>query len=187
MIQPTPEPPQAECTQQNRRVLGARLGGMVLLGLVLALSGCGFELRKTPEFAFKSIYTGVAPTSVFGTELKRNLAAMGNIQLITDAAQMKNAQVILDILQELREKTVVGMNASGQVREFQLRLRLKFRLRTPQGKELIPETELLLQQDISFNEAAVLSKEAEEGLLYRNMQTDMVQQILRRLTAVKAL
>ena len=187
MIQPAPEPPQADCTRQNRRVFGARLGGMALLGLGLALSGCGFELRKTPEFAFKSIYTGVAPTSVFGTELKRNLAAMGNIQLITDAAQLKNAQVILDIFQELREKTVVGVNASGQVREFQLRLRVKFRLYTPQGKELIAETELLQQRDISFSESAVLSKEAEEGLLYRNMQTDIVQQLMRRLAAVKEL
>ena len=66
---------------------------------------------------------------------------------------------------------MVGLNASGQVREFQLRTRLRFRLRTPQGKELIPETELLQQRDISFNESAALAKEAEENLLYRDMQT----------------
>ena len=71
------------------------------------------------------------------------------------------------------------------MREFQLRIRLKFKLRTPSGKEIIPETELLVQRDISFNESAVLAKEAEEGLLYRDMQTDMVQQLLRRLSAVK--
>ena len=66
-------------------------------------------------------------------------------------------------------------------------MRLRFRLRTPQGKELIPETELLQQRDISFNESAVLAKEAEEGLLYRDMQTDIVQQLMRRLAAVKSL
>jgi LPS-assembly lipoprotein len=82
---------------------------------------------------------------------------------------------------------VVGLNASGQVREFQLRVRVKFRLRGAQGKELIPDTELLQQRDISFNESAVLAKEAEEGLLYRDMQTDIVQQLLRRLAAVTAL
>jgi LPS-assembly lipoprotein len=48
------------------------------------------------------------------------------------------------------------------VREFQLRTRLKFKLRTPQGKELIPETELLQQRDISFNESAVLAKESRK-------------------------
>jgi LPS-assembly lipoprotein len=80
---------------------------------------------------------------------------------------------------------VVGMSGSGQVREFQLRTRLRFRLRTPQGKELIPDTELLQQRDISYNESAALGKEAEEALLYRDMQTDIVQQLMRRLAAVK--
>jgi LPS-assembly lipoprotein len=171
----------------RQRRVGRRLRGLVALGLILSLVACGFELRKTPEFAFNTVYTEVAPASVLGNELKRTLAAVGNIQLITDAAQAKNAQVILDILQEQREKTVVGMNASGQVREFQLRIRIKFRLRTPQGKELIPETELLQVRDISFNESAVLSKEAESEQLYRNMQTDIVQQLMRRLAAIKEL
>ena len=168
-------------------MVGHCLRGLVTLGLVLSLVACGFELRKTPEFAFKSVYTDVAPASLLGSELKRNLAAAGNIQLITDPAQAKNAQVILDILQQQREKTVVGMNASGQVREFQLRVRIKFRLRTPQGKELIPETELLQQRDQSYDEAFALSKQAEEELLYRTMQSDIVQQLLRRLAAIKEL
>jgi LPS-assembly lipoprotein len=171
----------------SRRVFGTQLGGLALSSLAATLVGCGFELRKPPEFAFNSLYTNVAPTSVLGTELRRNLLAMGSIQLITDAAQAKNAQVILDITQELREKTVVGVTASGQVRELQLRLRLRFRLRTPQGKDLISETELLQQRDQSYSEAFALSKQAEEELLYRTMQSDMVQQILRRLAAVKEL
>ena len=108
-------------------------------------------------------------------------------QLVEDAKDAATAEAVLDILSELREKTVVGVNTSGQVREFQLRLRLRFRVRTPQGKELIGDTELLLQRDISFNESAVLAKEAEEGLIYRDMQSDLVQQIIRRLSAIRAL
>jgi LPS-assembly lipoprotein len=176
---------KAACALQF--VISAKLRRVIVGALAVSLVACGFELRKPPEFVFKTIYANVAPTSVLGTELRRNLSALGNVQLITDAAQLKDAQVILDILQELREKTVVGMSPAGQVREFQLRIRIRFKLRTPQGKELIPETEMLQQRDISFNESAVLSKEAEEGLLYRNMQTDIVQQLMRRLAAVKEL
>ena len=154
---------------------------------LLALGGCGFQLRGAPQLAFSSLYIGIAESSTLGTELKRNLSSLGQLDVITDAKLQPGAQVILDILSEAREKTVVGVNASGQVREFQLRVRMKFRLRTPQGKELIPETELLLQRDISFNESAVLAKEAEEGLMYRDMQTDIVQQLMRRLAAVKTL
>jgi LPS-assembly lipoprotein len=66
-----------------------------------------------------------------------------------------------------------------------LRLQVQFRLRTPQGVELIEPVSLALQRDLSFTETAALSKEIEMGILYRDMQTDIVQQIMRRLSAVK--
>jgi LPS-assembly lipoprotein len=156
------------------------------LAACVLLAGCGFQLRQAPNFAFTSIYVEAVPSSSLANELKRSIASAGTVAVV-GAGQANNAQVVLDVLVDQREKVVVGLNASGQVREFQLRTRLKFRLRTPQGKELIPETELLQQRDISFNESAALAKEAEEGLLYRDMQTDIVQQLMRRLAAVKAI
>lgn len=135
---------------------------------------------------FSSLYSGFAESSNLGQELRRALEANA-VQVITDQRQLKAAQVLLDVLVDQREKTVVGMNASGQVREFQLRVRLKFRLRDSAGKELIPETELLQQRDISYNETGALAKESEEALIYRSMQSDIVQQALRRLSAVKSI
>jgi len=93
--------------------------------------------------------------------------------------------VILDILQELRQRVVMGTNASGQVRELQLRMTVKFRLRNPEGVEWIEPVELYLDRDLSFSETAALSKEVEEAMLYRDMQNDIVQQIVRRLARVK--
>ncbi len=151
-----------------------------------ALSGCGFALRGAANLPFNTLYAGFAESSSLGQELRRSLEASG-VRVITDNRQLDAAQVILDVLTDQREKTVVGVNASGQVREFQLRTRFKFKLRTREGKELIPETELLLQRDISFNESGALAKESEEAILYRSMQSDIVQQALRRLSSVKAL
>ena len=164
---------------RNRRLILAALPAMLL-------AGCGFQLRQAPDFAFDTILIGAPAASPLGNELRRSIASTGRVQVLPPV-QIEQAQVVLDLLQEQREKVVVGLNASGQVREFQLRTRVKFRLRTPRGKELIPETELLQQRDISFNESAVLSKESEENLLYRDMQSDLVQQLMRRLAAVKAL
>ena len=147
------------------------------------LAGCGFRLRQAPDFAFGTI--AVPANGGLANELRRNLSSIPDVQLLP-ATEATKADVILDILSDTREKVVVGLNASGQVREFQLRNRVLFRLRTPQGKELIPQTELVQQRDVSFNESAVLAKEAEEALLYRDMQTDLVQQLLRRLAAVKS-
>ena len=157
-----------------------------LAGVTFLLAGCGFQLRQAPNFAFSSIYIAGAPGSPLGNELRRTIASGGNVKVV-DAAGINSAEVVLDLVGDQREKVVVGLNASGQVREFQLRTRVKFKLRTPQGKELIPETELLQQRDISFNESAALAKEAEESLLYRDMQSDIVQQLMRRLAAVKTI
>jgi LPS-assembly lipoprotein len=148
------------------------------------LAGCGFQLRKAPDFAFNTIHVAAGGNSGLANELRRSIAASGAVQVVSPAT-VQQAQVVLDLLSEQREKVVVGLNATGQVREFQLRTRIRFRLRTPGGKELIPDTELLQQRDISFSESAALSKEAEENLLYRDMQTDLVQQLMRRLAAVK--
>jgi LPS-assembly lipoprotein len=161
----------------------------LLLAVVLVaslLAGCGFQLRSKQAFVFQTI--AITPENGGGvaTDVTRYLGGM--VRPVAPAAAGQPApDVILDILQELREKTVVGVNASGQVREFQLRTRVRFRLRTPLGRELIAPTEIVQQRDISFNESAVLAKEAEEALLYRDMQTDVVQQLLRRLAAVKSL
>ena len=158
---------------------------LLMSGAALGLAACGFELRRAPEFAFKTLYSPLAETSMLGVALKRSLESGGNVRVISDARLASQADVILDVLSDQREKTVVGLTAAGQVREFQLRIRFKFRLRTPQGRELISDTEILQQRDISFNESVVLAKEVEEGLLYRDMQSDIVQQIMRRLATVK--
>ena len=152
----------------------------------LALPGCGFALRQAPNFAFKTLFSPLAESSTLGVELKRSLESSGKVQVITDVRQIDKAEVILDVLQDLREKVVVGLNASGQVREFQLRIRFRFKLRSAKNNELIPVTEILQQRDISFNESAVLAKETEEVLLYREMQSDIIQQIMRRLATVNS-
>jgi LPS-assembly lipoprotein len=167
----------------RRRHLAAAALGLA----ALSLAGCGFQLRGAQSFAFKTIFINGADTSALLIELRRAMENNGEVRIITDGKQLDAAQVVMDVVSDQREKTVVGVTSSGQVREFQLRLRFKFKLRSKDGKELIPETEILQQRDISFNESAVLSKEAEEGVLYRNMQSDIVQQIQRRLASVRSL
>jgi LPS-assembly lipoprotein len=126
-------------------------------------------------------------TSSLARELQRTLEGSGSqLKVLRDPAAMPTAQVIMDLLQEQRERVVLGLNVSGQVRELQLRLRVKFRLRTQTGVEIIPDTELLQQRDISYTETAALAKEAEEALQYRDMQRDITQQVMRRLAAVTA-
>ena len=156
----------------------------VVLGVV-ALAGCGFQLRSSQTFAFKTLAVTPERNGLVAADLIRYFGKA--IVPLVSVRGSEPPQAIVDVLQEVREKNVVGTNASGQVREFQLRLRLQFRMRLPDGRELIALTEISQQRDISFNESAVLAKEAEEVLLFRDMQNDLLQQLLRRLAAVKSL
>lgn len=154
---------------------------------VLGLSACGFQLRQPATLPFKTVFLITPRQSALTTDLRRALTANSDLKVLTESSDMASSEVVLDVMSEVRDRVVVGLNASGQVRELQLRLRVKFRLRTPQGKVLIPEVELQQQRDLSFLESAALAKEIEENLMYRDMQVDIVQQMLRRLAAIKAL
>jgi LPS-assembly lipoprotein len=164
---------------QRRAVL--RLLGAA--GVVVGLAGCGFKLRGSQTFAFKTIAITPAPGGAVAQQLRRSFGS--DVQVLAADAPIMQAQLVLDVGNEQREKVVVGINTSGQVREFQLRLRVSLRLRNAQGSELINGNVILQQRDISYNESAALAKEAEEILVFRDMQTDIVQQILRRLAAVQ--
>ena len=152
----------------------------VLLALLLA--ACGFQLRGAQPLPFSSLYIGTAEGSELGAALKRNIRALGSTRL-TDAPQ--EAQAILTIIGEARERNILSLSGTGRVREFQLRYRFAYRVHDLKGREFIPPTEIVLVRDISFSDERVLAKEQEEALLYRDMQNDMVQQVMRRLAAAK--
>jgi LPS-assembly lipoprotein len=160
----------------RRRLLAA-----AALLAVPVLAGCGFQRRQAPVLAFRSIaLTGFAPGSPLAEELRRSLAR--SVQVLDDPAR---AEVVLQASTDQREKSVVASTSAAQVREFQLRLKFDFAARTPGGRQLIAPVALLLSRDMSYSEAAALAKQQEEAELYREMQSDVVAQVLRRLAAVR--
>lgn len=161
---------------QRRLCLTTALAG--LGGAVLA--GCGFKLQQPPVLPFRSIaLTGFNPRSPLLAELRSRLGAT---QVTEIPAQ---ADVVLHALADARERSVVATTAAGQVREVQLRTRFNFRVNAKGGRVMLPPSELLLTRDMSYNETAALAKEQEEAQLYRAMEADIAQQVLRRLAAVQ--
>jgi len=153
----------------------------VALTAALAIAGCGFHLRGTADVPFQTLYVPNSSSGI-ALDLKRNVQAGTQAKVVDDA---KQAEAILMFSDEAREKNILSLSAQGRVREFQLRYRVGFRMHDGKGGDYIPQTQIALTRDITFNDTDVLAKEAEEQLLFRDMQTDMVQQIMRRLAAAK--
>jgi LPS-assembly lipoprotein len=149
-----------------------------------SLSACGFQMRGSNgsyTMPFHSLYMTFPDTSPLGVELKRNLRA-GDV-VIADTAAEAEAQFV--VLGEQRGKSILSLNSLGRVREYLLTYTLTFAVRDAKGVELLPSTEITLRRNMAFDETQVLAKESEEALLYRDMQADLVQQIMRRLAAAR--
>lgn len=147
----------------------------------MLLAGCGFRLRGTAELPFQSLYVPGANAGI-GLDLKRNIEAGTGAKVVDTPAA---AEAVLVFTQEAREKEILSLTSTGRVREFQLRYRVGFRVHDGKGVDYVPTSVIQLTRDVTYNDEQILAKEQEELLLYRDMQTDMVQQILRRLAAAK--
>lgn len=147
----------------------------VLLSILLA--GCGFQLRGVASLPFETIFVPGASGGI-ALDLKRNIQAGTRTRVVDNA---KDAQAVVQFSQELREKVILSLNAAGRVTEFQLRYNVGFRVHDGKGKEFVPQNTIALTRDVSFNDAEILSKESEEQFLFRDMQSDMAQLIMRRI------
>jgi LPS-assembly lipoprotein len=153
---------------------------LVLLA-ALSLAGCGFQLRGAAPLPFDTLYVPGAGGGI-ALDLKRNIQAGTDAKVVDEA---KQADAVLQFTREERQKVILSLTATGRVREFQLRYIVGFRVVDNKGNDYVPQSTIELTRDITFNDADVLAKESEEQLLYRDMQNDMVQQIMRRLAAAK--
>lgn len=149
----------------------------------MLLASCGFQLRGDPEVGIKKLFiSSVGPSQVVA-EIRRTLASGPTTRLVATAAE---SEAHLRILQEVRDKTVFTITGTGRVYEFQLRLVVRYELVVPGRDEpVIPSTEISARRIITYSETAPTAKEAEEALLFKDMQLDLGRQILRHVAAMK--
>ena len=160
----------------------------LVLALSLTVSACGFHLRGDGghyTLPFPTMYVGLPESSPLAVDLKRNINANGSTTVVKTA---KEADGIVDVIsnpEHTKTKTILSLNSNGRVRQYLLQYSIVFRVLDKQGAVLLPPTAISLSRPIDFNETQLLAKEQEEALLYKDMQTDLVQQMMRRIAAIK--
>ncbi|MDX5410972.1 MAG: LPS assembly lipoprotein LptE [Thauera sp.] len=166
--------PQPTC---RRRLLLA--GGALA---ALSLAGCGFRLRGPQALDFATLHINTPPETELGAQLRRLVATSGTTRVIEEA---EHAEARLQILGNSRGREILSLTGAGKVREYQLVQSLRFQLLDRSGTPLIAPTSLSARREYTFDDSQVLGKEQEEALLYRDMQNDLVQQMMRRLAAAR--
>jgi LPS-assembly lipoprotein len=165
--------------REARRAVAAAL----LLACVILAGGCGFKLAGQADMPFESLYVSAPDYSSFGAEFKRYVESGSKTRL---TKRPQDAQAVLEILGETREKQILSLTSAGRVAEYLLRYRVSFRLRDNANHDWIPPSEIALQRDLTYDDDATLAKESEEQFLYQDMKSDAIEQLLRRLSAVKS-
>ena len=147
----------------------------IFIGVTMLLASCGFQLRGEPAVGLKTLFV---PGGGVAQEIRRTLSS-GPTHVVNSA---KEAEAHLRILSETREKQVRTITAQGRVYEFELRLVIRYDMMVP-GREapVIAPTELVQRRLITYNEAAPIAKEAEEQLLFKDMQVEAADRILRQV------
>jgi len=167
-----------EARPSRRTWLLAAAAGLGV-GLGAGLSGCGFALRQPTALPYTRIaLQGFAVRSPMLDEIRH---ALPPSCVVVDSPAA--AQAVIVALEDKVYRTVAASTSAGEVREFRLRVTLKFRLAGPGGEEWLPATELEQSRDMSYTESAALAKGSEEAGLLRAMRADLARQLLAMLAA----
>jgi LPS-assembly lipoprotein len=154
----------------------------LLLVAACLLAACGFQLRGSYVLPFATLHMTMATTSELYASLKRTIETSSATRVVADPQQ---AEAVLTVLEDRVDKSILSLNSSGRVREYQLTRSFSFRLSNNQNADFIPPSQVTIRRELTFSDDKVLSKESEEALIWREMQSDLVQQVMRRLTAAK--
>lgn len=149
---------------------------------IVFLTACGFQLRGNYALPFDSLYIDLPENNDVYASLKRGIEAGSKTKVLSDKDE---AQAWMIVTNDRVTKSILSLSSAGRVREFQLIRTFSFRVIDRTGRELIPQRDIMLRRDLPYSDADILAKEYEEQLLVRDMQSDLVNQILRRLSAAK--
>ncbi len=153
----------------------------LLAVLMAVLAGCGFQLRGAYDLPYESIYLAVPEYSLVGAGLKRAIRSSGT----RIALSPQDAQATFQPTGETRLPVILSLSSAGRVREKRLTYRYAYRIVDAKGRDLVLPVTVEINRDLSYADSDVLSKTQEEEFLWRDMEGDLVQQLMRRLAAVK--
>lgn len=156
---------------------------LALMSIAVLLSGCGFQLRGQADLKFDRIYVETDGFSLFAAELRRVIQSTKSVE-VTDSPE--KAQVVLKVLDERREKKILALTSTGSVEEYVLLYQVSYRVLNNKMEDLVAPNDIALQRTMTYQDTETLAKESEEQFLYRDMQADAVNQMLRRLSVIAA-
>jgi LPS-assembly lipoprotein len=148
--------------------------------IIISLTACGFHLRGPGDIPFKSVYIQ-GNTLTISKDLKKYLVT-NDIKILPSA---ENAELLIDLLGEENEKRILSLAGTGTVNEYELYYRVSYRTKLLNQALWSQVNMIEARRDLTYSDATLISKQAEERKLNENMQQEVMNRLIRRLSAIK--
>ena len=149
----------------------------------LLATGCGFQLRRSDGIPFATLYVDAPPGSLVAQRIRNSLTSNRKTRLA--ATRPAKPRPCSKFPRKTAPRSSSRCPAQGRVTEYRLGLRLSYSVDDKAGRVWRRPRSSKLTRDITYDDTKVLAKGAEEQLLYRDMDDNAAQRIVRRLQAIK--
>lgn len=161
----------------------SRIPGTVLLaGLVVALvAGCGFQLRGSDlRSSVARAYVDAAPRHTYEEPLRAALSRAGAEVIDAPAADA----LVVELFDERRDRRSISVSDSAVAAEYEVIVGVRYGVRDGAGARLIEPHWLERSRVYRADRDNILGSSEERALLEREMQQELIQQIIRALDAL---
>jgi LPS-assembly lipoprotein len=156
-----------------------------LLGLIITapLSGliaCGYRMRGVVDLPFKVIAITGNPSPPLRADLQTAILTGTDVKV---AINPKDADLILEVTNEINGREILAYNSNGQISAYRLTIRAMFRAYDVAGGDIVPESEIYMTRDMDFSNTTVLATDVQQQQFLTLMRKDLAVQILRRISS----
>jgi LPS-assembly lipoprotein len=156
-----------------------------LLGLIVTapLSGliaCGYRMRGMVDLPFKVIAITGNPSPPLRADLQTAILTGTDVKV---AINPKDADLILEVTNEINGREILAYNSNGQISAYRLTIRAMFRAYDVAGGDIVPESEIYMTRDMDFSNTTVLATDVQQQQFLTLMRKDLAVQILRRISS----
>jgi len=154
--------------------------GLIITAPLSGLMACGYRLRGMVDLPFKVIAIVGNPSPPLRADLQTAILTGTDIKV---AINPKDADLILEVTNEINGREILAYNSNGQVSAYRLTIRVTFRAYDITGGDIVPESEIYMTRDMDFSNTTVLATDVQQQQFLALMRKDLALQILRRISA----
>ncbi len=165
-------------THHQKHALSNRLA-LLVIGLAL-ITGCGFKLRESVEMPpVLSRISVVGGNRMFNEQLVQRLQQSGSVVVEADSA------ATLFISRSEYQKSVRTLDAAGLATGYDYTYTVDYQVSDSNGVVLRPRSIISQQRTLEYDATQVLQIEQEEAFLKKQIEQEIISQLLRQLSQIE--